>query len=516
MKFSLGKTLWKIWLRFFDVFIKLFLILDLVLFILIIFQVKPGLKYLEALFFPYLLVITIDRLILLFPIWIQGIYLWMYFKFGHQLILKLLSLGAIDYNFVWSLPKWINDLIGVSIRGEFINFVFWSGFILSALFLIDCFERWFLIFLAKKMKIGWTRELLGERLAKFSKAPKKAEGIIEVEKKEGLKGNEISLSPFPKEIKEKIVFKPKFFRDKLWYQLLIFLLMTLPVLLIMGWSFSSPAGVKGASDPLLIVFGGTFLLVFLIFLPFFLWEVTTRIILEKDKIIIKTFFLKKKEIFYRDIKSIDVRRKEGMKIFYEKQTKGERILKTAQLFPWPFTTEKLLKELKLRLYNIDINEDFIINSIKTIKDVRGLAGIIVGIVTVILLFGFIYYIIYQAENRPKLSDVNCVNRLVFWINDKPKTGILEIKEGFKPELGIKSPFYFFIDAEKSAPECDKNISFIIYNAKGNIVFRSGNLTTPKEGIVYYYWEAIFKERGDYFLKVNYGNIPAKRINFSVK
>jgi hypothetical protein len=100
MKFSLGKTLWKIWLRFFDVFIKLFLILDLVLFILILFQVKPDLKDLEALFFPYLLVVTIDRLILLFPIWIQGIYLWMYFKFGHQLILKLLSLGAIDYNFV--------------------------------------------------------------------------------------------------------------------------------------------------------------------------------------------------------------------------------------------------------------------------------------------------------------------------------------------------------------------------------------------------------------------------------
>jgi hypothetical protein len=292
--------------------------------------------------------------------------------------------------------------------------------------------------------------------------------------------------------------------------------MTLPVLLIMGWSFSSPAGVKGASDPLLIVFGGTFLLVFLIFLPFFLWEVTTRIILEKDEIIIKTFFLKKKEIFYRDIKSIDVRRKEGMKIFYEKQTKGERILKTARLFPWAFTTEKLLKELKLRLDNIDINEDFIINSIKTIKAARGLAGIIVGIVTVVLFCGFIYYIIYQAENRPKLSDMNCANRLVFWINDKPKTGILEIKEGFKPELSIKFPFYFFIDAEKSAPECDKNISFVIYNAKGNIVFRSGNLTTPKKGIVYYHWEAILKEKGDYFLKINYGNIPAKKINFSVK
>jgi len=516
MKFSLGKTLWKIWLRFFDVFIKLFLILDLVLFILILFQVKPNFKELEFLFLPLVVVFSVACFIPIFPVWIQGIYLWIYFKFGHQLILKLLSSGAIDYNLVWSLPKGINDLIGISIGGEFIDFVFWSGFVLSALFLIDRFERWFLIFLAKRIKIGWAREILEERFKAFAKTRKKAEGIIEVEKKEGLKDNEISLPPFPKEIKERIVFKPKFFRDRLWYQLLIFLSMTLPVLLIMGWSFSSPAGVKGASDPLLIVFGGTFLLVFLIFLPFFLWEVTTRIILEKDKIIIKTFFLKKKEIFYRDIKSIDVRRKEGMKIFYEKQTKGERILKTARLFPWAFTTEKLLKELKLRLDNIDINEDFIINSIKTIKAARGLAGIIVGIVTVGLFCGFIYYIIYQAENRPKLSDMNCANRLVFWINDKPKTGILEIKEGFKPELSIKSPFYFFIDAEKSAPECDKNISFVIYNAKGNIIFQSGNLTSPKEGIAYYYWEAILKEKGDYFLKVNYGNIPAKKINFSVK
>ena len=516
MKFSLGKTLWKIRLRFFDVFIKLFLILDLVLFILILFQVKPNFKELEFLFLPLIVVFSVACFISLFPIWIQGIYLWIYFKFGHQLILKLLSSGAIDYNFVWSLPKWINDLIGVSIRGEFIDFVFWSGFVLSALFLIDRFERWFLIFLAKKMKIGWARELLEERLAKSSKTRKKAEGIMEVEKKEGLKGNEISLPPFPKEIKERIVFKPKFFRDRLWYQLLIFLLMTLPVLLIMGWSFSSPAGVKGASDPLLIVFGGTFLLVFLIFLPFFLWEVTTRIILEKDKIIIKTFFLKKKEIFYLDIKNVYVRRNEGLKIVYEEQRKGGRILKEFRLFPWVFTTEKLLKELKLRLDNIDISEDFIINTIKTIKAARGLTGVLVVVITIGLFVGFIYYIIYQAENRPKLSDMNCANRLVFWINDKPKTGILEIKEGFKPELSIKSPFYFFIDAEKSAPECDKNISFVIYNAKGNIIFQSGNLTSPKEGIAYYYWEAILKEKGDYFLKVNYGNIPAKKINFSVK
>jgi len=511
MKFSLGKTLWKIWLVFFGVFVKLFLILDLVLFILILFQVRPDLKDFEALFVPYFLVLTIDCLILCFPIWIQGIYLWMYLKFGYQLILKLLSSGVIDYNFVWSLPKWINTFIGVSIRGEFIDFVFWSGFVLSTIFLIDRFERWFLVFLATKMKISWARELLEERLAKPSMVPKKYEGIIEVEKKEGLKDNEISLPLSPEEIRERVVFKPNFFKDRLWYQPLTFLLISLPILVIMGWSFSGSAGVSGASKPLLIVFGGTFLLGFLIFLPFFLWEVTANIILEKDKIIIKTSFFKK-IIFYRDIKSVGA---SGaiIEISYEKQIKEKRTYEKAQFFPWPFTTEKVLKELKLRLYNIDIDEDFIL---KRTKSARGLTGIIVGIVTVVLFCCFIYYIIYRIENRPKLSDTNCATQLVFWINDKPKTGILEIKKGLKPELSIKSPFYFFIDAEKSAPECDKNISFVIYNAKGNIVFLSGNLTTPKEGIVYYYWKNIFKEKGDYFLKVNYGNIPAKKINFSVK
>ena len=120
MKFSLGKTLWKIWSRFFGVFIQLFYVLYLVLFILILLQAKPDFKEFETLFVPYFLVFTIGRLISLFPIWIQGIYLWIYFKFGHQLILKLLSLGAIDYNLVWSLPKGINDLLGISIRGVFI------------------------------------------------------------------------------------------------------------------------------------------------------------------------------------------------------------------------------------------------------------------------------------------------------------------------------------------------------------------------------------------------------------
>ncbi|MCX6737390.1 MAG: hypothetical protein NTX26_01445, partial [Candidatus Parcubacteria bacterium] len=122
----------------------------------------------------------------------------------------------------------------------------------------------------------------------------------------------------------------------------------------------------------------------------------------------------------------------------------------------------------------------------------------------------------RVTNRPKFSDSDCASHLVFWISDKPKVGVLETKEGFKPSLNRQTPFYFFIDAEKSAPECDKHLSLNVYNATGNIIFQKENLNTPLEGISYYYWEAIFKEKGDYLLKINYGNIPAKKINFSVK
>jgi hypothetical protein len=251
-------------------------------------------------------------------------------------------------------------------------------------------------------------------------------------------------------------------------------------------------------------------------LPFFLWEATTRIVLEKDKIIIKTFLFQKTEIYYQDVKNVDVRRNEGLKIYYEKQTKKGKMSKVARLFPWAFTTEKLLKELKPRLENVDIDEDFIANSTKIVKAARGMATVLTVLITVGLFTGFIYYIINQTANRPKFSDEDCANRLEFWINDEPKTGILETREGFSPELSIKAPFYLFIDAEKSAPECDKNISLVIYNASGYIAFQRGGLVPPKSGIANYYWEGILKEKGDYLLKINYGNIPAQRIDFSVK
>lgn len=518
MEFSLGKTFWNIWLKFFDVSIKFFFVLDLAIFVLIMLQIKPDFKELEAPFIALSLIFTIVGFMQILPLWIKVIYVWIYFKFSHLLILRLLALGMIDYNFIWTSPKWISDIISVFVKHQFADFVFWSGLVLAALLLIDHLERRSLVFLAQKMNIGWARELIEERLEKMSKARKAEQGTIEVNRGEEVKDNEIPLPSFPKEIKERIVFKPQFFKDRLWYQMIMFLSFVFPILMLpfLAGGISGVSGMVTPSNPLFWVFGGTFLLVFLICLPFYIWEATTMIVLEKNKIVIRTFFFKKIEIPYMDIKNIDVQTNQGMKIYYEKQTKGKRMLKVARLFPWAFTTEKLLEELKPRLDNVDINDDFIIKAIKTVKAARGLVTVLTVLITVGLLTGFIYYIIHQAINRPKFSEKDCASRLEFWINDEPKTGILETKEGFSPELSIGAPFYFFVNAEKNAPECDKKLSLAIYDAKGNVVFQRGSLIPPKTGIGNYYWESILKEKGDYLLKINYGNIPAKKINFSVR
>lgn len=521
MGFSLAKTFWKTWLWLFDVFTKLFFILSLAVFVLIIIQIEPDFKDFITSFLSLITIFTIANFARIFPLWIQAIYLWLYVKFSHWLILKLLAPGMVDYNFTWTLPKWINDILGVSVSGTFADFIFWSGLVLIALMLIDRLERELLIFLAQKMKIGWAEELIKERVEKISKAQKKEEGIIEAGKKEEAKVGKISL-PLPS--KERVIFRPKFFKDRLWYQWFFFLSMVLPFLILfflLGYNNEPGAlnAMNEESSNSLYFIWGVVLSIFLICLPFFLREVTTRIILEKDKIVIKTFFFRKTEIYYSDIKNIDVKRNGVLEIYYDKQTKKGKIPKIVGFFPWAFTMEKLLRELAPRLENINIDENFILNSMKEVKAARNPATtVLIMLITVGLSIGFIYYIIHQATNRTKLSDEDCAQQLEFWINDEPKTGILETKAGFNPEISIKAPFYFFVDAE-NAPGCDKNISFIIYNASGNIVSQKGGLIpseTGETGIVNYYWEAVFKEKGNYLLKVNYGNIPAKEINFSVK
>jgi|GEM_PF-5570672 len=499
MNFSLGKTLWKSWLRLIDRFIRLFFIADIVLFILIVLQVKPDLEEFKALLSSFLLVLSAATFFPIFPTWMQAVGLGIYFKFARQIILKIISSGAVDYNFVWSLPKGINELTGVPIKGEFVDFVFWSGFILCVIFFIDRLERGLLVFLAKTLKIGWAREFLGERLGELAKAQNKIEAV---------QNKEMLPSPPSKEIKERIVFKPKFFKDRLWYLPFYFLLIVLPVgiLFFLGGSMNSVS----------IVLGSTFLLTFLVFLPFFFWEATTRFILEKDRLIVKTFFFLKKEFIYHDIKNITIegnnRGMETLIIYCEKQTRKGTILKKARLFLWPLTTEKMLEELKPRLNNVNIDAYLV----KRIRATRSVGNAIVLVIIIGLFVGFMYFIIYQAKNRPKLSDQDCADRLGFWISDKPKVGFLETKGGFEPEINKNLPFYFFIDAQKTFSECNKTVSFTIRNTDGNIIFQKENLPSPKKGIAYYYWKAVFKETGGYFMKINYTTIPAKEIHFSIE
>lgn len=514
MKSSLGKTLWKICSVVFDVFIKLFYVFYFLLFIYILLQVKPEIDEAGVLFISYFLPVIIGRFIPLIPIWIQLIYLWVYFNFSQQLFVGLLSSGIIDYNFAWSLPIEINNLIGVSISGKFIDLIFWSGFIIGIIFVIDSFGSWLLTLLARKMKIDWAKELLQQRFEEISKFQKQIQAVSEAEKTEGDKGNQVSLKSTTNEINERIVFKPKFFKDRLWYVPCWFLTLVSPVL-ILPFLAGGDLRVFDLSNPIIAVFGGTALIVFLIFLPFFLWEGTTRIILEKDKIIIKTFYFKKTEIPFQSIKNIYTQKREGLKIVYEKQINDKKFDKIFRFFPWAFTIEKLLLKLKPRLNKISINDDFIIDSIKTLKAARNPTTVLTIVITMGLLIGFLYYIFYQIENRPKLSDKDCADYFIFWVNDKPNIGILETKGESKPELSIDSPFYLFINAKESFPECNKNISFTINNDKGNIVFRSGNLIPPKTGIGNYHWDAIIKEKGNYVFKSNYENIPSKTINFLV-
>ncbi len=517
MKSSLGKVLWKSWSWLFNTFINLFFILDIAVLILIIIPIKPNFNDLYTLFPPLLIILSIASLTQIFPVWIKGVCLWLYFKFGHLLILKTLTSGMIDYNFSWTLPEWINNIFGISISGTFSDFIFWSGFILLAIFLITGIEKKLLTFLAKDMEVGWAKELIEEAEEKHLKSQETKEKVEEITQKEEVKDSEISVA---QPLKEKIVLKPNFFKDRIWYQFFVFLSISLPPLILFRLLNSIPSFtdtvIKNSSNPLNLIFGYAILFVFLICLPFFLREISTRIILEKDKIIIKAFPFKKSEIYYSDIRNIYVGENGGLEIYHDKETKRKMETKVTKLSPWPFTMEKLLIELKPRLKDINIDSNFITDSIKQIKGARSLASILIVLLVILLFFGFIYYLINKEVNRPKFSDEECVDRLEFWINDQPKTKFLETKEGVNPKISIDAPFYLFINAKENIRECDKKISFTIYNTKGTIVFQQEELTPPVTGLINYSWTGILKEKGDYLLKINYGDIPAKEINFSVK
>ena len=172
------KTLWKMWLKLYYILLAFFIVLDLALFVIILFQGKFDVEEAKTLFTLWLLAFTFAEIVLLCPILIQIILLWVYSSFAPQLILKIFHwVGAIDYNVAWSLPKWINNLIGISIGGKAIDFIFWSGFIFSAFFVIIRIEKWLLSFLAGKVKIDWAKEPLEAKLKNILKNIKKKDEI---------------------------------------------------------------------------------------------------------------------------------------------------------------------------------------------------------------------------------------------------------------------------------------------------------------------------------------------------
>ncbi len=89
----------------------------------------------------------------------------LYFNYGYR-VLSVIKTGIIDNNFAWSLPDSISNLIGFSIGGRVIDFLFWSGFVLSVLVTASQLGHKVLLFLDKR-KIGFASEIVEAEKAKL-------------------------------------------------------------------------------------------------------------------------------------------------------------------------------------------------------------------------------------------------------------------------------------------------------------------------------------------------------------
>ena len=214
MNTSLSGIFWKIWSKSFNILFWLFFISILLLSILLPLQIKPDVDEFAILWEPLITVLIIASLFSRLPVWIQVIYLFVYYNFGHQLIVAALSTGMINYNFALSSLGGVNTLLGFSVRGEFADFVFLSGLIIGVLFIISSLGRLLFTFMAKR---------------KFTQNPKPENMPYQnlVNENKGIS------TPLPlDELKENVVYKPSFFKDRLWYQLIMFLLIASPLLII--------------------------------------------------------------------------------------------------------------------------------------------------------------------------------------------------------------------------------------------------------------------------------------------
>ena len=111
----MSRTLWNIWSKFSNLLFYCILIGVIAFSLWLSYQVTPDFGVLMELLMIPLIPFFFIRLILALPIWLQAVYLFAIYKFANTLILKILVIGSIDYNFTWTLPKWINDTLGISI-----------------------------------------------------------------------------------------------------------------------------------------------------------------------------------------------------------------------------------------------------------------------------------------------------------------------------------------------------------------------------------------------------------------
>lgn len=161
MGFSIGKIIWKIFSKILSVAFWLFFISVLIISFFIIKQAK--LDFEKSCFF--LLILSSVYTLSVLTSYLPGLGQFLFFRYGYQ-VLPLIQTAIIDSNFFWSLPDSINNLIGFSIRGRIIDFLFWSGFLLSILLTISQIERKFLFFLARR-KIDFALEIVEKEKAKL-------------------------------------------------------------------------------------------------------------------------------------------------------------------------------------------------------------------------------------------------------------------------------------------------------------------------------------------------------------
>jgi len=175
MKFSVGKIIWKTFSKILSIALWVFFILVSVIFFFIIRQAKLDFEQ-SCIFFVILCLFY--QILAYLTAFLPGLVPLLYFSYGYR-VLPLIQTGIIDYNFFWSLPDLINNLIGFSIQGRVIDFLFWSGFVLSVLLTFSQLGRKVLFFLEKR-KIGFALEIVEEEKAKLMEKKRK---YIEVQAK---------------------------------------------------------------------------------------------------------------------------------------------------------------------------------------------------------------------------------------------------------------------------------------------------------------------------------------------